>query len=553
LPETHTFAKVKLSGLGADEDGNDFLVLSVKPRLFDSNERLDTPRDWAREIGRLISQVTGNNAEKSWLNDIRQLFDKVEPLDAPLARNIIQICGSRRGGKSDPNEFQYQGDDGSSTSYSRFANRVNLGITTFTSLLVNNLLACIRKAGDTPAVSFIDLNINAPLFGPPGQLSLTLLRRASFGDAFANAITARDNTIIRAHAVPPNGYQENSDHFVACVRDLIETAESIRPAIRYLLIQCPTSRSGTDLEKNNDVTSLVSEYKSFGRAEAITISIPESYIKVFNEHQIPIQYLDPDENFARLSERNTAQLHDMQLISYFHASLSSAGSIQWDDQPLQHHSPVLVNYGPSRQDIAGIFIFSSVPPMYPNMLTTLLYGSLVQIIVISKEAKAELQGCKILRGQGDDIPYFPNNANGYTDPFDPKISECVGVALIRMIDTKKKLLYLLTPIPQATLDTLPHKRTVLAFGTFETPRWAHREKKYWEQQMKLAYQKNTQKAHAEDHGRPSPDLLEKFQQTLEEETGKEKRKRTYADVIAAEGDERVKTIIGTMAPKRAKQ
>lgn len=548
MPETHTFSKVRLHGFEGDEDSNGSLILSVKPRLFDSNERLNAPRDWRNEIARLISQVTGNNAGKDWLNEIGELYRGDERPDTRHARNIIQICGAPRGGKFRPNGFQYKSDC-SSTSYSRFANRVDLGITTFTSLLINNIHACIRKSGGTSALGFIDLNINAPLFGPPGQLSLTILRRASFGDAFANAITTGDNEIIRAHAVPPDAYQENPDHFIACVRDLMESASGMR----HLLIQCPTSRNGTDLEKNNAITSLVSEYKSFARAEAIAISVPEYYIQAFNQHQIPVEQLNPDENYARLSERNATQLHDMQLISYFHASLSSTGSIQWDAEPLQYHTPVIVNYGPSSQDIAGIFIFSSVPHMYPKMLTTLLDGSLVQIIVISKEASPLLQKRKILSGEEDDIPYFPNNANGYTEPFDPKISECVGVALIRKIDTKNKRLYLLTPIPQAKLDTLPHKRTVLAFGAFETPRWAYEEKKHWEQQVKFAKQKEGQKAHAEGDGVPSPNLLEKLQHTLDEEMARKKGKRTYADVMAAEADERVKAIIGTMAPKRARQ
>jgi len=349
---------------------------------------------------------------------------------------------------------------------------------TFSTMTINSFLAQRRDPGDLRSFALIDLNFQAPLVGPPGQLSLTVLKTAFFGPAFINPISTPEVKIFRAHAVGVDGYQENGEHFLACVKDLIQTFEYLQNATdlppQQLLIHCPTSRAGSDFEKALRVRGLINEHARIADIDTVAIGVAaDQYVQGFNDSQFVIRLLDPDRSSTKPPDVSSTQRQEMQLISYFHAFLNPIGLIKWDAKPVQHHLPYATSWDSSDQDFAGLFIISEVPDMYPGMLSALIAGSLVQIIVNHEH---DLTKHKILRGEGDDIPYFSNNEKGYTDPLDPQSSECIGVALVRRIDIKRKLLWLVTPIPSSVLASLPRDRTVLAFGAFDTPVWAYAEK-----------------------------------------------------------------------------
>jgi len=426
-------------------------------------------------------------------------------------------------------------------------------------MIVNSFLARRRDPGDMRSFALIDLNFYAPLFGPPGQLSLTLLRSALFSSAFTKSISSPDFNIVKAHAIGVDGYQENAEHFLACLKDLIQTFEHLQNStdvtVRQLLIYCPTSRAGFDFEKALRVRSLINEHISLADVETIAIGVPDQYIQAFSESQFNIRQLDPDLSAPRFSDFSSAQRQEMQLISYFHASLSSNGLIKWDEKPIQDHPPFSISWDSSDQDFAGVFIFSEVPEMYPSMLSTLLAGSLVQIVVINGVHANDLTRLKILRGEEDDIPFFPNNEKDYTDPFDPKTSECVGVALVRRIDRKRKLMWLVTSISASVLATLPPNKTLLAFGAFDTPRWAYAEK--------IQFQ-GGQEANQEvepfglEANLPSisPNILRRLEldemMVSQSAVTKSNAKQSLETKIKEIGDDRVLRIMNTTTPRRLK-
>jgi hypothetical protein len=164
----------------------------------------------------------------------------------------------------------------------------------------------------------------------------------------------------------------------------------------------------------------------------------------------------------------------MRLLSYFHTMPNS--KLKHNPTPISSWRPYRVSYCGQSQDFLGVFIFGESPAMYSNAISTLLNGSLVSLLVI--EDGAVLEERKVARGEGDGIPYFTSEPQGYSRPFDPAFSKSVGVALIRSIDIETRTFWLLTP---ANVGTLPRKNTVLAFGGLDNPGWAYLENAHFQQ------------------------------------------------------------------------
>ena len=74
------------------------------------------------------------------------------------------------------------------------------------------------------------------------------------------------------------------------------------------------------------------------------------------------------------------------------------------------------------------------------------------------------------------LPYF-SATDGVYLPLDPGKARCLGQALIRGIDTQRKTLFLITPIPLSTLQSTHQSgiKMVLVRGNLDAPTWAYQE------------------------------------------------------------------------------
>ena len=74
------------------------------------------------------------------------------------------------------------------------------------------------------------------------------------------------------------------------------------------------------------------------------------------------------------------------------------------------------------------------------------------------------------------LPYFPAK-DGVCLPLDPSKTQCLGQALIRGVDTQTKTLFLITPVPVTSLQSIHQKgiKLVLVRGNLDTPSWAYQE------------------------------------------------------------------------------
>jgi polynucleotide 5'-hydroxyl-kinase GRC3/NOL9 len=74
----------------------------------------------------------------------------------------------------------------------------------------------------------------------------------------------------------------------------------------------------------------------------------------------------------------------------------------------------------------------------------------------------------------DPLPLIPNPL-GRT--LHPRYSHCLGLVLVRGIDTDRGELHILTPLPAENFSSMSEKLVLIA-GKFDTPNWAYAEDSY---------------------------------------------------------------------------
>jgi polynucleotide 5'-hydroxyl-kinase GRC3/NOL9 len=359
----------------------------------------------------------------------------------------------------------------------------NCGKSTFARLLINSWLSAPRSSKRVAAVAMLDLDMDKSENSPPGQITLSIIRKPILDPPYTRTVAKHaSKDIIRAHAIGLNGYRENASHYLKAVVDLINHYRTTVKANSLegisdlpLVVVCPAWHQGSGVDLNISLSRMI--------RPSHLICIGESAFRAMNTLQealgeAQIQVLQPQPYLSNRPARTASELREMQLLSYFHAEQDSNGLTIWNSMPLSSRRPYHVSYSAERCEFAGIFVFGEIPVMYSKMLSTLLNGSLISVIAI--EDASVLQDTKLCRGEGDNIPYFAAGPKGYTTPFDPEKSCVIGVGLIRGINSEDQTLQILTPIPPQTVADIPHERLVLAFGALECPGWAYTEDMYYD-------------------------------------------------------------------------
>jgi polynucleotide 5'-hydroxyl-kinase GRC3/NOL9 len=350
--------------------------------------------------------------------------------------------------------------------------------------MMNHWLSAPRSTKRLKAVAMLDLDPNKPENSPPGQISLTVFRKPILEPPFARPLAKQGYyRLVRAHAIGFDGYKENSAHYMNAVVDLIEHYRTLIKDDSLelngttkcpLVVLCPAWHQGSGVDLNVGLMRTIKPSRIF--------CLGEGSPKAMDALQgaaggTQIQVIQPQPQPSSRAARTPSELREMQLLSYFHSEAEFNEVTIWNSTPLSSRRPYQVSYSAERCDLAGIFIFGEVPVMYPNMLSTLLNGSLVSLVAVEDESVFE--DTEVCRGHGDNIPYFTAGPKGYTDPFDPRKSSVFGVALVRGINSAEQTFQVLTPVPPETIANIAHKRLVLTFGSLECPGWAYTEEHYY--------------------------------------------------------------------------
>ena len=366
------------------------------------------------------------------------------------------------------------------------------GKSTFAKLLVNRLLTRPvpkntrkRQSG----VLLLDLDPGQPEYSPPGQLSLTHLLKPNFGPPYTHPdVDSGHGTVLRAHSVCAISPSADSDHYMACVSDLLSHYRHYisSKAECPLIINTPGWILGTGLEL------LLELIKKAKPTVVIYMSTegPVDVVRSLREEAEQTPVIELPSQISEFTTRTAAQLRVMQTMSYFHLNL--APKPLWNTSPLTSVRPWMVRYsGPPDSGILGVMCIGEQPAR--EFLHDAINGSVVAVVVV--EDALAIRGSQFSREEGadnghglssdknstaaiktanDHLRYIEPGPIGYPDP---KHCHSAGFALVRGIETESKCLQLLTPItPEAIRDFgISEKTIVLVSGKLETPGWAYTE------------------------------------------------------------------------------
>ncbi|RAK92415.1 hypothetical protein BO79DRAFT_235679 [Aspergillus costaricaensis CBS 115574] len=395
------------------------------------------------------------------------------------------------------------------------------GKSTFSRYLLNHLLSPAPQTEtnyyNTDGVAFLDLDPGQPEFAPMGQVYLAHLRSPVFGPPFSHPSLdgSRDGTIVRSHHIGATSPKEDPDHYVLAAMDLMERYRALQASYPQcpLIINYPGWIFGLGLEV---ATWLV---RSLGLSDVVYMSekgpteVVQPLGQAAYQAKIPLTIL-PSQPTDFVS-RSSAQLRSMQMQSYFHMSRPNGiDNSLWLEQPLSRTKPFRVHYSGPQQGIQGIMVMGT--EIHPDLLHEVLDGSIVAVVAVespnailgqnsgpmfANNANAETDEdhdvdmqdsadavpivgsstieSSITRTPNEDLPYLFVGA-GSSNPLDPKVSHCLGLALVRSVNVASHQLELVTPITGSTLRGVLEQghSIVLVRGLLDNPNWAISEDYY---------------------------------------------------------------------------
>ncbi|KUM56664.1 hypothetical protein ACN42_g10544 [Penicillium freii] len=402
------------------------------------------------------------------------------------------------------------------------------GKSTFSRYLLNHVLSPTpeteNRYTNTDGVAFLDLDPGQPEFAPMGQVYLARLRSPFFGPPFTHPSLddSRDGEIVRAHHIGAASPKEDPDHYALAVMDLMDQYRSLLEKHPQcpLIINYPGWIFGQGLEV---ATWLV---RSLGLSDVVYMSekgpseVVDPLGLAAREARVPLTIL-PSQPTDFVS-RSSAQLRAMQIQSYFHMSHPNDLSTSlWSDVPLSRTRPITVDYAGARQGILGVMVMGS--QINPDLLHETLEGAIVGVVAV-ESPKAIMSGMATSESPNDEdhadidmdsanpgagnpadlsiadsivrtsegLPYLFVGSGSCT-PLDPKASNCLGLALVRSIDTSSRKLELSTPIPSSHLEKAIEQGhgVVLVRGQLDNPNWAISEEYYAARAAERRYQQST--------------------------------------------------------------
>ncbi|KXG48723.1 Pre-mRNA cleavage complex II Clp1 [Penicillium griseofulvum] len=402
------------------------------------------------------------------------------------------------------------------------------GKSTFSRYLLNHVLSPTPETEsgytNTDGVAFLDLDPGQPEFAPMGQVYLARLRSPFFGPPFTHPSLndSHNGEIVRAHHIGAASPKEDPDHYALAVMDLMDQYRTMLEKHPQcpLIINYPGWIFGQGLEV---ATWLV---RSLGLSDVVYMSekgpseVVDPLGLAAREARVPLTIL-PSQPTDFVS-RSSAQLRAMQIQSYFHMSYpTDLKTSVWSDVPLSRTRPITVDYAGARQGILGVMVMGS--QIYPDLLHETLEGAIVGVVAV-ESPKAIMSGMEPSQTPDDeehedidmesanpgagnlsdpsiadsvvrtaeDLPYLFVGSGSCT-PLDPKASNCLGLALVRSIDTSSRKLELSTPIPSSHLEKAIDQGhgIVLVRGQLDNPNWAISEEYYAARAAERRYQQST--------------------------------------------------------------
>jgi polynucleotide 5'-hydroxyl-kinase GRC3/NOL9 len=417
------------------------------------------------------------------------------------------------------------------------------GKSTFGRLLANRLMTDRGGSKHTPwsSVMILDLDPGQPEYSPPGVISLSKIVAPNLSPSFCHPTLSPAQGLLRAHAIASVTPALDPAHFIECVLDLFGHYQRGPDAKCPLVINTPGWIQGTGLDI---LTELITSIRP---TEVIYMSQdgPEETVNSLQSActtapPIPFSAL-PSQPSEGSSSRTPLHLRTMQTMSYFHLRQTEPLP-SWDPTPLTDMRPWRVRYAGKDRGFRGILCYDHQPA--PELLSEAINGTILALVKVESRAAlrdllhdteaeteagphpdanadthsiadADADADADLETDPPNTTTTPNNTVTNTPPqkadittattktqknkatrtsiplipnplgqtLSPNNSHCLGLVLVRGIDTARHELQLLTPLSADVLTSLrggrkEEEELVLVAGRFDTPSWAYCEGLY---------------------------------------------------------------------------
>lgn len=351
------------------------------------------------------------------------------------------------------------------------------GKSTLSRTLTNILL------NTYPKIAYLDLDPGQPEFAPPGMVSLSVIRNPILGPPFTHPAgpVSRESKRYRAHHLGFVSPREDPGGYIQAARDLFQyythlyNSHSDSSLGIPLVVNTCGWIKGTGLELLQDIINLTQP------SDLVLLHPPPQHpsgnasttisdIQALLPHTTRFYHMPAPAPAAIQAKFSAADLRALHTMSYFHHSVVRVGGdheprISWGfANPLTHVLPWEL---PGRKIGAGIHILHLTPPLPPQLLRDAIEGTIVGVILVDNvNNSVEDEGNGDRAGSG--LPYpFPG------PPPTPETSHCVGLAIIRAIDTTTHEVQLILPQKDTYLSeaSSSHDGLALVRGRLEAPVW----------------------------------------------------------------------------------
>ncbi len=335
----------------------------------------------------------------------------------------------------------------------------------------SNRLLCNKILSWTPIHKcyYLDIDPGQPEFGPPGIISLVEVAVPLLGPTFTHPASplSPDHMVVYKHAIAASSFKDDPEHYKACVLDLAKHVDKRYP----LIINSCGWVAGlgasvlADLAQDLDVSDIIV-------MEPVDSSLAESFQQCTPSVALHRIARRP----PRPSARTPAEQRAMQTMAYFHSKHIAVedAHLRWSGKPISRVRPWVVSYAGDTPDIIAVMSYGQNPT--PEFLCEVLDGAIVAINEVDEEAALDLSERTDRTPEG--LPFVASDHHGISPTLPPSQSNCLGLALVRGIDTENKQLHLVTPIPENHVENLAERKIVLVRGSFDPPEWAYLEDLY---------------------------------------------------------------------------
>ncbi|KTW29188.1 hypothetical protein T552_01145 [Pneumocystis carinii B80] len=338
------------------------------------------------------------------------------------------------------------------------------GKSTFAKNLINKFLTGrYNEHKAIEGINYIETDPGQPEFSPHGIISSHYIKKPVINPSFTHCTLP---SLTKAHFLGNISPQNNPKHFLLCVNDIFNTDKKNVPTI----INTPGWTKGMGLELLNEIINLSNcTYLVYIGSKTNVEIFDTELILPSSVKLLTLPSVREFINTCGTVKINTADLRALSIISYFHSINISEDNCHtsWEfDSYLLDMKPWIVKYDGDLNGIDAISILNTtldIEEFYYAINGTIMAFVVADNITENNEKTWE----SIITKSKDRLPILNTEKN----PIDPKISQCIGLCILRGISRKSKELQILTPIDTLTLNKYlnSNKKIILVRGNLELP------------------------------------------------------------------------------------